>query len=73
MAAQIAELQERSDASLVGVCVVVVVLDPPRLEGVDERREGHRAHDVLQQLVLAEAAMPAVVTDHEPLHGRRTW
>jgi len=58
-------------ASLVGVGVVVVVLDPPRLEGVDERRERQRPHDVLQQLVLAEAAVPGVVAHHEPLHGAR--
>ena len=53
--------------ALVGVGVVVVVLDAPGLEGVDERREHEGPHDVLQQLVLAEAAVPTVVPDHEEL------
>jgi len=51
------------------VRVVVVVLDAPRLEGVDERHEHERAHDVLHQLVLAEAAVPGVVPDHEQLRS----
>ena len=55
-------------ASLVSVGMVVVVLDPPRLKRIDERRERQRAHDVLQQLVLAEAAVPAVVAHDKPLH-----
>jgi len=59
-------------ASLVGVGVVVVVLDPPRLEGVDQRRERQRPHDVLQQLVLAEAAVPGVVAHHKPLRTQTT-
>ena len=54
---------------LVGVRVVVVVLDAPGLEGVDEGREGDGAHDVLQQLVLAEGAVARVVADHEELRG----
>ena len=56
-------------SALVGVRVVVVVLDPPRLEGVHQRREHERAHNVLQQLVLAEAAVPAVVPHHEELRS----
>ena len=54
---------------LVGVCVVVVVLNPPRLEGVHQRREHDGAYDVLQQLVLTEAAVTAVVSHHEELRG----
>ena len=53
--------------SLVGVGVVVVVLDAPGLKGVDEGRKHDGAHDVLQQLVLAEAAVPAVVPHHKHL------
>ena len=49
------------------MCVVVVVLDAPGLKGVDQRHESKRAHDVLQQLVLAEAAVPAVMADHKQL------
>jgi hypothetical protein len=57
--------------ALVGVCVVVVVLDAPGLEGVDEGRKHERPHDILQQLVLAEAAVPAVVANHEELQQTR--
>ena len=53
---------------LVGVSMVVVVLDAPGLERVDEGHEHESAHDVLHQLVLAEAAVPAVVPDHKHLH-----
>lgn len=58
--------------SLVGVGVVVVVLDAPGLEGVDEGRKHQGAHDVLHQVVLVEAAVAAVVANHKPLHSRGT-
>lgn len=53
--------------SLVGLCVVLVVLDAPWLKGVDQGHEGQCAHNVLQQLVGAEAAVATVVADHEKL------
>lgn len=57
--------------SLVSVCVVVVVLDPPWLEGVDQRHEEQGAHDVLYQVVLVEAAVASIVANDEPLQSRR--
>ena len=53
--------------ALVGVGVVVVVLDPPGLKGVDEGRKGKGAHNVLQELIFGEAAVPTVVPDHKEL------
>ncbi len=58
--------------SLVGVCVVVVVLDAPGLEGVDQWREHDCTHNVLYQVILAEAAVAAVVAHDEPLQGRHS-
>lgn len=54
--------------ALVSVGVVVVVLDAPRLEGVDEGRKHEGAHDVLEQLVLAEGPVPGIVSNHKELH-----
>lgn len=59
----------RSLYSLVGVCVVHVVLDPPWLEGEDERCEHERAHNVLNKPVLVEAAVASIVTDNKELAG----
>ena len=53
--------------SLVGVGVVLVVLDAPGLEGVDQGHEHDGAHYVLQQLVLAESTMAAVMPHHKHL------
>lgn len=53
--------------SLVGVGMVVVVLDAPWLKGVDEGGKHEGAHDVLQQPVLAEGAVPGIVPDDEEL------
>mmetsp|Transcript_4454 Transcript_4454/g.11104 ORF Transcript_4454/g.11104 Transcript_4454/m.11104 type:complete len:488 (-) Transcript_4454:18-1481(-) len=50
---------------LVGVCVVVVVLDPPGLKGVDERRKHQRAHNILHKVVLVEGAVASIVADGE--------
>jgi hypothetical protein len=63
---------DRTDGcSLVCLCVVLVVLDPPGLEGVDEGHEGQGAHNVLKQLVGAEAAVTTVVANHKELsHGK---
>lgn len=57
-------------SSLVGLRVVLVVLDPPGLEGVDEGHEGQGTHNVLQQLVAAEGAVAAVVPDHKELRTK---
>lgn len=56
--------------SLVCLCVVLVVLDPPWLEGVDEGHEGQGAHNVLKQLVGAEAAVTTVVANHKELQAQ---
>lgn len=50
--------------------MVVIVLDPPWLEGVDERHEHQCADHVFHQLVLAEAAVPTVMPDHKQLHAQ---
>ena len=47
--------------------MMMVVLDAPRLKGVDEGHEHDGAHDVLNQLIFAEAAMPTIVPNHEHL------
>lgn len=59
--------RNKANCSLVGLCVVLVVLDPPGLKGVDERHEGQRAHNVLQQLVVAEAAVTTIMANHKEL------
>jgi hypothetical protein len=58
--------------SLVCLCVVLVVLDPPGLEGVDEGHEGQGAYNVLKQLVGAEAAVTTVVANNKELQGQGT-
>mmetsp|Transcript_3393 Transcript_3393/g.9938 ORF Transcript_3393/g.9938 Transcript_3393/m.9938 type:complete len:432 (-) Transcript_3393:50-1345(-) len=50
---------------LVGVGVVLVVLDPPRVERVDEWHEHEGSHDVLHELVLGEGPVPTVVPNHK--------
>lgn len=57
--------------ALVGVCVVVVVLDPPGLKGVDERRKHQRAHNILHKVVLVEGAVASIVADGEELQEER--
>ena len=57
-------------SSLVSVGVVLIVLDAPRLEGVDERHEHDCAYYVFQKLVLAESSMTAVMSHHKHLHQR---
>lgn len=61
------QLHATAEPSLVGVGVVVVVLDAPGLEGVDEGHEHERAHNVLHQVVLVEGAVRALVANHKPL------
>lgn len=66
-------LPRAGEHSLVGVGVVVVVLDPPGLEGVDQGREEDVAHNVLDQVVLVERAVAAVVANHEALRRGAQW
>lgn len=47
--------------------MVVVVLDPPWLKGVYERRIHEGAHNIFSQLVLAEGAVTAVMAHHKEL------
>jgi hypothetical protein len=63
--------RDESGRALVGVGVMVVVLDAPGLERVDEGHEHESAHNVLHQLVLAEAAVPAVMAHHKELRQSR--
>ena len=53
--------------ALVGVGVVVVVLDPPGLKGVDEGGKGNGAHNVLQEFVCGEAAVATIVPNNKEL------
>lgn len=52
---------------LVCLCMVLVVLDPPWLKGVDEWHEGQGTHNVLKQLVVTEAAVTTVMANHKEL------
>ena len=61
------KLPGSQNSLLVGVSMVVVVLDPPRLERVYERHERQCTHDVLNELILAEGSVPAVMANHKPL------
>lgn len=56
-----------TQASLVGVCVVDVVLDPPWLEGEDERCKHECANDVLHKPVLVEATVTSIMANHKEL------
>ena len=56
--------------ALVGVCVMMVVLDPPRLKGIYERHEGNCAHDVFHKVVLAEAAVSTIMANDKELLTR---
>ena len=47
--------------------MVVVVLDPPWLKGVYQRRIHEGAHNIFSQLVLAEGAVTAVMAHHKEL------
>jgi hypothetical protein len=47
--------------------VVMVVLDAPRLKGEDQRHKHQRAHDVLDQVILVEAAVASIVAHNEEL------
>lgn len=58
-----------SQDSLVGVCVVDVVLDPPWLEGEDKWCKHEGAHNVLHKPVLVEAAVTSIVANHKELQG----
>ena len=46
---------------------MVIVLDSPGLKGVEQRHECERAHHVLHQIVLAEAAVAAVMANYKEL------
>jgi len=52
--------------------MVVVVLDPPWLKGVYERRIHEGAHNVFSQLVLAEGTVTTVVAYHKELQYPET-
>ena len=54
-------------ASLVGVCVVDIVLDPPGLKGVYEGGKHEGANNVLNQLVFAEGSVASVMPNHKEL------
>ena len=54
-------------SSLVGVCMMDVVLDPPGLKWVYEGSKHQSAHNVLHKLVLAEGSVPAVMAYHKEL------
>ncbi len=47
--------------------MVVVVLDPPWLEGVYERRKHEGAHNVFSQLVLTKGTVTTVMAYHKEL------
>lgn len=51
---------------LVGESVVLVVLDAPRLEGVQKRCKEEVAHNVFNSLVGVEASVATVVPNDEP-------
>ena len=57
----------RGGHSLVGVGVVVVVLDPPGLKGVDQGGKHDGPDDVLDEVVLVEGAVAGVVAHGEEL------
>ena len=50
----------------------MVVLDPPWLKGVYERRIHEGAHNVFSQLVLAEGTVTAVMAHHKELQYPET-
>lgn len=52
--------------------MVVVVLDPPWLKGVYQRRIHEGAHNVFSQLVLAEGTVTTVVAYHKELQYPET-
>lgn len=49
----------------------MVVLDAPGLEGEDDGHEHEGPNDVLQQLVLAESTVTAVMANDKPLQIKR--
>ena len=50
--------------------MVLVVLDSPRLVGVDEGSHHDSANDVLHELVLKERLVSAVMADDKELRGK---
>ena len=71
------QLDNRKHPSKTSVSILVcmrmvrIVLDPPRLKGIQQRHEGESAHDVFHEFVLAKAAMAAVMPNHKELHSHR--
>ena len=57
---------------LVGVCMMVVVLDPPGLKGIYEGRKHQCAHNILYELVFAEGTVPTVMPNHKELQPDKT-
>lgn len=53
--------------ALVGMGMVLVVLDTPRFERINERHETDGSNDIFKQFVFAERAMPAVVPNNKEL------
>ncbi len=58
--------------SLVGVRVMVIVLDAPGLEWINERHEHQRPDDVLDQVVAVEGPVPRIVANDEELRPGET-
>lgn len=50
--------------------MVMVVLNPPRLERIDERGKHDSSYNVFHNVVLVESAMPRIVADREELQQR---
>jgi hypothetical protein len=57
---------------LVGMCMMLVVLNPPGLKGIDQGHECQSSHNVPQQLVLAEAAVATIMANDEELQNKAT-
>lgn len=55
----------------VGVCMMMVVLYAPWLEWIDERCKHESAHDILKKFVLAEGAVPTVMSNDKPAREGR--
>jgi hypothetical protein len=47
--------------------MVVVMLDAPGLERVDQRHEHKGPHNVLNQVVLVEGAVPSIMANNKEL------
>lgn len=55
------------------MCVVMVVLDAPWVEWVNQRHEHEGSNNVLNQLVLAERTVTAIMADDKQLHSKKAY